>query len=152
MMNKYTNTIQNLQELGYRITPQRREVIMFLFNSVDHPKAEDIYDALKEKMPEISLATIYNTLNTLKELGMIDAINASGDNSVHYDATTEAHDHLYCLGCNKIVDIEASQNTQSFTKEEIAGFQIVKQQTIYYGYCPDCQKHHKSAGNSSTQQ
>ena len=152
MIKKYLNTIQNLQELGYRITPQRREVITFLFNSVDHPKAEDVYDALKEKMPEISLATIYNTLNTLKDLGMIDAINTSGDNSVHYDATTEAHDHLYCLGCNKIVDIEASQNTKGLTKEEISGFQIIRQQTIYYGYCPDCQKLQQSAGNRSKEQ
>lgn len=145
-MNKYTNTILNLQELGYRITPQRREVIMFLFKSVDHPRAEDVYDALKEKMPEISLATIYNTLNTLKDIGMIDAISTTGDNSVHYDATTEAHDHLYCLGCNKIIDIQTNQNTRSLTKEEISGFQIIKQQTVYYGYCPDCQKRKRFAG------
>jgi len=106
-----------------------------------HPSAEDIYDALKDKMPDVSLATVYNTLNTLKELGMVNVLSITEDNSVRYDPTTEVHDHLFCLGCNHIFDVERDATEMNFPQRKIPGFQLIdRTQVTYYGYCPECQK------------
>ncbi|HAF62697.1 MAG TPA: transcriptional repressor [Anaerolineaceae bacterium] len=137
-MQNIDELIEEAQKQGYKITPQRREIFKILVNNDSHPKAEDIYNILKDRMPDVSLATVYNTLNMLKELGMIDAIALFEDDSVRYDPTTKAHDHLYCLHCNRIVDVEKDQDDLGFTEKEISGFQIVKRQVTYYGYCPEC--------------
>ena len=138
-MKNIAEIVEEAQKHCYKITPQRREIFKILESNNSHPKAEDIYNALKDSMPDVSLATVYNTLNMLKELGMIDALGVVGDDSVRYDPTTEAHDHLYCLRCNRIVDVEKGQPDLSLTEKEISGFQILKRQVTYYGYCPDCQ-------------
>ena len=139
-MKNIEEIVKEFQKQGYKITPQRREIINILVNNDSHPKAEDIYLFLKDRMPDVSLATVYNTLKMLKDLGMIDAIGVVGDDSIRYDPTTEPHDHLYCVCCNRIVDVEKGLQVQdlSFTQKEISGFQIIKRQITYYGYCPDC--------------
>ena len=129
--------IAQLKQNGCRITPQRREILNILFSSKQHPKAEDIYEILRKKMPETSLATVYNTLNRLKELGLVDVLGTMGEDSVRYDPITENHDHLYCLSCNQIFDIDRVEPEDA--QHEHDGFQIVRQQTTYYGYCTDCQ-------------
>jgi Fur family transcriptional regulator, peroxide stress response regulator len=129
--------IAQLKQNGCRITPQRREILRILFNSSHHPKAEDIYQTLKARMPETSLATVYNTLNRLKELGLVDVLGTFGEESVRFDPIIDAHDHLYCLGCGRIIDIERRQ-TQSASDGQHSGFQVVREQTTFYGYCSDC--------------
>ena len=130
--------LTQLRENGCRITPQRREILNILFASKQHPTAEDIYNILSKQMPETSLATVYNTLNRLKELGLVDVIGTVGEEAVPYDADTDAHAHLYCLGCSRIFDIEpAAETVKSVPVYE--GFQAVRQQTTIYGYCAECQ-------------
>ncbi|HET60307.1 MAG TPA: transcriptional repressor [Chloroflexi bacterium] len=130
--------LTQLRENGCRITPQRREILNILFASKQHPKAEDIYEALRHKMPDTSLATVYNTLNRLKELGLVDVLDTFGEESARFDPITAAHDHLYCLGCGRIFDIEPHQH-EPLAQSQHAGFQIVREQTTYYGYCLECQ-------------
>lgn len=131
--------LTQLKQNGCRITPQRREILNILFTSDQHPTAEDIYNILSKQMPETSLATVYNTLNRLKELGLVDVIGTVGEDSVRYDPDTGAHDHLYCLGCNRIFDIEPVTDTVN-SAPAYEGFQAVRQQTTIYGYCADCQE------------
>lgn len=137
-MNNIEEVIEKFQEQGYKITPQRREIFEIVVHNKSHPKAEDIYHALKERMPDVSLATVYNTLKTLKDLGLIQVIGAIGDDSVHYDPTTRPHDHFYCLCCNRILDVEESKDYPGYSERIIPGFKIVRQQVTYYGYCPEC--------------
>lgn len=137
-MNNIEPILTQLKQNGCRITPQRREILNILFNSKQHPKAEDIYEILQKRMPETSLATVYNTLNRLKELGLVDVLGTMGEESARYDPDTHAHDHLYCLGCNRIFDIEPVTPAVD-SLHEYEGFTPVRQQTTIYGYCADCQ-------------
>ena len=137
-MNDFDTILTQLKENGCRITPQRREILRILFNSGQHPKAEDIYQTLKGRMPETSLATVYNTLNRLKELGLVSVLGTYGEESVRFDPITDAHDHLYCLGCGRISDIERRQTEPAMSAQH-SGFQVVREQTTFYGYCLDCQ-------------
>ncbi len=139
-MKNLNEVVDKFQEQGYKITPQRREVFNILVNNKTHPKAEEIYAELEARMPDVSLATVYNTLNILEELGMIDAINIVGDDSVHYDPNTEPHDHLYCICCHRIVDIPKDRHDPHFSEEELLGFRIIKRHVTYYGYCPNCRE------------
>lgn len=139
-MKSIDEVIEVFQKHGQKVTPQRREILKILVNNKDHPKAEEIYRILKNRMPDVTLATVYNTLNVLRDLGMIEPIGVIGDDSVHYDPTTEAHDHLCCLRCKHIMDVEKKELEVNFTQNEISGFQIVKRMVTYYGYCPECQK------------
>ncbi|MEE4195451.1 MAG: Fur family transcriptional regulator [Anaerolineae bacterium] len=136
--------LTQLRENGCRITPQRREILNILFSSKQHPKAEDIYAILQKRMPETSLATVYNTLNRLKELGLVDVIGTAGEESVRYDPVTDAHDHLYCLSCGRIFDVEHHQH-EPLAQSQPDGFKIIREQTTYYGVCSDCQ------GNAGTE-
>jgi Fe2+ or Zn2+ uptake regulation protein len=81
---------------------------------------------------------VYNTLHRLKELGLVDVIGTVGEESARFDPATDAHDHLYCLGCGRIIDIERQQ-VQPAIEMQHSGFQVVREQTTFYGYCADCQ-------------
>jgi len=136
-MNDIEQVLNGFHEQGYKVTPQRREILRILINNKDHPTAEDIYQRLTERMPDVSLATVYNTLNMLKEIGMLNELSVVGEDSVRYDPNTQPHDHVCCLQCQRVVDIEEEKNTE-FSEQEIAGFRIFKRQITYYGYCPQC--------------
>jgi Fe2+ or Zn2+ uptake regulation protein len=144
-MKNIEEIVDKFQEQGYKITPQRRGIFEILVGNESHPRAEDIYDALKERMPDVSLATVYNTLSTLKEMGMVNVLSIVEDDSIRYDPTTDVHDHLFCLDCNSIFDVERDATEMSFPQRKIPGFQLIdRKQVTYYGYCAECQKKRKT--------
>lgn len=128
-----------LKGAGLRITPQRQAICAYLAGSAEHPTAAMIYEALKEEMPSLSLMTVYNTLNTLAELGAIQVIGQAGDDTVHYDADTEPHINLICIDCQKIVDYP-SPYIKSLEQaiDASSGFRIQGARVVFYGLCPDC--------------
>ena len=133
-----------LQQAGMRITPQRTAICELLTVSEEHPTAAMIYDDLKPRFPSMSLATVYNTLDALVEIGAINVLGQAGDDTVHYDADTEPHVNLACLSCNKIIDIP-SEHVSHLDAEITAasGYKLLGARVLYYGLCPDCQ--HKQA-------
>ncbi|HAF62294.1 MAG TPA: transcriptional repressor [Anaerolineaceae bacterium] len=145
-MKSMDEIINKFRQQGYKITPQRRAIFEVIYNNGDHPNTEDIYNLLKEKMPDISLTTVYNTLKELNALGFIDVVRNVGDGSIRYDTRIDNHDHLYCLQCNRIIDIEREITDIKISEDEAKGFQIIKQQVTYSGYCPACQKNKQKSG------
>jgi Fur family peroxide stress response transcriptional regulator len=130
-----------LQQAGMRITPQRTAICKLLTTSEEHPTAAMIYEDLKPRFPSMSLATVYNTLDALVEIGAINVLGQAGDDTVHYDADTEPHVNLACLSCNKIVDIP-SEHVSRLDEEITAasGYKLLGARVLYYGLCPDCQR------------
>lgn len=132
--------IQQLKHSGLRITPQRIAICNLLAESKAHPTAAMIFDSLREAYPSLSLMTVYNTLNRLAELGVVNVLGNVGDDSVHYDADTEPHVNLACVICKKIVDIPcecvAGLNAEV---SAASGYQLLGARVLYYGVCPDCQ-------------
>ena len=139
-MNSVNEIIIRFRQKGHKITPQRRAIFETIFNNGGHPKADDIYKAVKGSMPDVSLTTIYNTLTELSDLGFIDVVQNVGDGALRYDPRTDTHDHLICLRCNRIIDIENEIDEVDIPENRSKGFQIVKKQVTYFGYCPECQK------------
>jgi len=129
-----------LKEKGLKVTPQRLAIINFLKNTKEHPSAETIYKKLSSDFPTMSLATVYKTLEMLKNIGLIQEINV-GEGSFRYDANTSSHSHVICLSCGKVEDLEDLQlkNVLEEAKKHTE-YDLVEQRLYFYGYCPTCQK------------
>ena len=85
------------------VTPQRMAIYRALLESEDHPSPETLFGRVRAKMPSISLATIYNVLDALVELGLSQEV-AAVSGIKRYDANLEKHHHLVCTHCGTIVD------------------------------------------------
>ena len=75
--------INTLKKSGVRITPQRHAVLEYLMNSMSHPTADEIYKALEGKFPNMSVATVYNNLRVLREVGLVRELTY-GDTSSRF--------------------------------------------------------------------
>jgi Fur family peroxide stress response transcriptional regulator len=147
-MSDTTTLTNSLRQAGMRITPQRVAICELLAGSDVHPTASMIYETLKLRFESLSLATVYNTLDTLVNLGAVNVLGQAGDDTVHYDADTEPHVNLACLSCNKIVDIP-SEHVNHLDEEITAasGYKLLGARVLYYGICPDCQKRSQTETN-----
>lgn len=147
-MNSVQNLIDTLKTAGCRITPQRRRICAYLVSHDTHPTAAMIYDELKEEMPSLSLMTVYNTLNTLSDLGAIHVIGQAGDDTVHYDADIDPHINVICVNCHTIMDIPSDYLVEIRQEiDEQSGFKLIGARMSFYGLCPDCQaKAEKESG------
>lgn len=101
---------KQLHSASYKLTPQREATVRVLLeNEEDHLSAEDVYLLVKEKSPEIGLATVYRTLELLTELKVVDKINF-GDGVSRYDLRQEGaahfHHHLVCIECGSVDEIK----------------------------------------------
>jgi len=140
-MSNPTTLTTTLQQAGMRITPQRVAICELLANSHEHPTAAMIYDEIKQQFHSLSLATVYNTLETLVSLGAVNVLGSAGDDKVHYDADTEPHVNLACIACSRIIDIPSEHITHLDTEITAAsGYKLLGARVLYYGLCPDCQK------------
>lgn len=127
-----------LRERGLKVTPQRRVIFEALCDSLDHPSADDIYHAVKGAMPDMSLATVYHTINELVAMGELVELDL-GEGKSRYDPLTSHHHHLVCLGCRKVEDIARDLDCVQLLPEERNGYQIERCDVVFYGRCPDCQ-------------
>ena len=138
---RFEQLIAKLRESQYRLTPQRVELIRLIAASEGHPSASRLYSQIKVQFHTMSLATVYKTLNLLKELGEVLEIGLRDDS--HYDGNKPyPHPHLICTKCQKIMDGELEIAVKNIVQEveQNFGFQILKHQLDFYGVCPDCQK------------
>lgn len=132
------NTAEILREHGLKVTPQRLAIYNALRRTDIHPNAETIFKAIEEENPTMSLATVYKTLDSLKNSKLLVEINA-GDGSSHYDACVEPHNHFVCRKCNSIIDIFCD-NIPALEKSVKADFdcEIDYTQVLFFGTCPKC--------------
>jgi Fur family peroxide stress response transcriptional regulator len=149
-MTNAQRLMDTLKTAGMRITHQRRVICDYLARTEEHPTAATIYDALKPGLPSLSLMTVYNTLNTLAELGAIQVLGQAGDDTVHYDADTEPHINLICIDCQKIEDYPSPyiRNLEQAI-DAGSGFRIQGARVVFYGLCPECQAKRQNKSNTA---
>jgi len=134
---------QILQSRNYKLTPQREATVRVLLeNEADHLSAEDVYLLVKEKAPEIGLATVYRTLELLTDLKIVHKMNF-GDGVTRYDVRSEDaehhHHHLVCLHCGKVDEImEDLLGEVEKRVEQEWGFTILDHRLTFHGICHRC--------------
>lgn len=139
-MSDLQQLTHTLQQAGMRLTPQRMAICKLLAETEEHPTAAEIYAQVRAQFPSLSLATVYNTLDTLVSLGAVNVLGHAGDDHVHYDADMEPHVNLACVRCHKIVDIP-SEHVHHLDSEitQASGYKLLGARVLYYGLCPECQ-------------
>lgn len=130
-----------LRGSGYRLTPQRLEVLRALVESDAHPSAEAVYGRIGERLPTTSLATVYNTLDALREIGQVLEVRP-GQGPVRYDVRQpRGHAHLLCVRCGRVEDAPLPVPSSSLptpTPAEAAGWTELDVRLDYLGVCPAC--------------
>ena len=126
-MNYFEKCKQQLTRAGLKVTPQRLVVMEALEKVGEHPTADQIVRYISKKSPGISHATVYKTLDTFVEHGMLRKVKTEAD-KMRYDPVLESHHHLYCAGSDRIKDYYDEKLDelirQHFKDKEIEGFQI----------------------------
>ena len=140
-MTTYHSLVHALQTAGYRITPQRKAILSLLADNETHPSAQMIYEQLRPENETLSLATVYNTLDMLTRLGVINTLGEVGDrDAVRYDADITPHINLACIHCHQVIDIPNSLITQLANQVATeSGYRLLGSRVLYYGVCPACQ-------------
>ena len=134
---------KQLHSQSYKLTPQREATVRVLLeHEEDHLSAEDVYLLVKEKSPEIGLATVYRTLELLTELKVVDKINF-GDGVSRYDLRKEGadhfHHHLVCIECGSVDEIQEDLlgDVEKIVERDF-NFQIKDHRLTFHGICHRC--------------
>ncbi len=147
MDNQQQERLQTLTEKlrarGQRVTPQRMAILRALASNTAHPSIDEIHHIVRQDFPMTSLATVYKTIATLKELGEVTELSF-GNTANRYDGSNvHLHPHLICVECNHIEDIDITHlDDLSNTVTAETGYQIIRQRFDFFGICPECQKKH----------
>jgi Fur family transcriptional regulator, peroxide stress response regulator len=132
--------IEKLSRHGYRLTPQRMAVLRILADSKEHLNIEEIYARVRQGFPMTSLATIYNTVAMLKDMGEVMELSF-GSRGNRYDGNKPApHPHLVCERCGVVIDPELpALDVLLGQVGDLTGYQITGHRLDFTGICPQCQ-------------
>ncbi len=139
--NRLEKVISRLRENGHRLTPQRLAVIKILVNNREHLTAEQVHARVQADFPMTSLATIYKTITTLKDMGEVLELSF-GNQGNRYDGNDpQPHPHLICVKCKRIIDPEIpalEELSQDLVR--MTGYQVLSHRLDFFGICPQCQQ------------
>ena len=129
---------------GLKLTHQRTEIFKELAKSDNHPDARQIYQKVSKKIPSISFDTVYRTLRTFDEKGLISMVGVWCDRQ-KFDANKEKHYHFVCLDCGMILDIsEVKMDNLAIPKE---AFKLGVPKSLHIevrGKCSKCVRKNKA--------
>jgi len=122
-----------------RMTKQRRIILDVLRSTTSHPTADWLYEKVKDKIPNISLGTVYRNLNILKEMNEIMELNY-GSTYSRFDGNPQNHYHFVCERCGMGFDMDEEVHREMDRRvEEKTGFTVRYHRMEFYGTCRECQ-------------
>jgi len=123
-----------------RVTPQRVMIYKELLKSPDHPSAEQVSDRLKRTFPELSFDTVYRTLSTFREIGLVDLVEGYGT-AMRFDPELSKHHHFRCRKCGQIMDFTSRYYDKlAIPKDITKECEVLKLQVTIEGFCRKCKK------------
>jgi Fur family transcriptional regulator, peroxide stress response regulator len=132
------SAIEALRSKGYKATPQRIAICRIALNSREHPTAQQIYDQVKKIHPTVSLATVYKTMEVLRDLDLVQELNFP-KGQARFDSYMNPHINLICVKCGKITDIDDVAAEEIAKKvAAVTKFKPNGQRIDVYGMCQQC--------------
>ncbi|MCK4376477.1 MAG: transcriptional repressor [Candidatus Brocadiae bacterium] len=126
------------------MTRQRKVILEELRKSRSHPTADELYARVRRRLPRISLGMVYRNLDMLTERGIIEKLEVGGSQK-RFDADTEHHHHVRCLGCGRVQDVPVGGGAAiGAALPEVEGYEITGYRLEFLGHCPRCRKRLKS--------
>ncbi|HOO38979.1 MAG TPA: transcriptional repressor [Deltaproteobacteria bacterium] len=131
-----------------RMTKQRKLILEELRKVQDHPTAYEVYERVKDRLPQISLGTVYRNLEILSASGVITRLEMAHGQR-RFDGNTDGHDHIRCVSCGRLDDIPLNTFYDMATimgiVSEASGYEVFGCGMDFHGICPECQKQGKTA-------
>lgn len=128
-----------MRAAGLKLTPQRYAVLDFLVRSREHPTADKISAALNRRYPRASRATIYNTLNALRDAGLVHEVYMD-DSVARFDANLDEHHHFVCRVCNRLEDVPVEAVGELPGRKLEGGHTVENYEIVMRGVCAACQR------------
>ena len=125
---------------GLRQTPQRRHVYEVLMEKRDHPTATEVFLRAQKKMPSISLATVYNCLETMVGSGLVRSVHVDRE-PTRFCANLLEHGHFHCTECGHVADIELAYSRDENPPKGWklpSGYLVTQQDITLRGLCSCC--------------
>ena len=122
------------------MTRQRRVILEEIKKSGGHPTADEVYEAVRKRLPRISMSTIYRDLETLCDYGEIQVLEV-GCSKKHFDAETGDHYHARCIRCGRVTNLPVqpfSYLEKAF--RDLSDYQVMGHRLELIGLCPQCSK------------
>ncbi|MDD4239058.1 MAG: Fur family transcriptional regulator [Desulfotomaculaceae bacterium] len=135
MKSTFEELSNELKKKKIRLSHQRLKVLEYLTLHLCHPTVEQIYVDLQKEVPTLSKTTIYNTLSSLIESGLVRVITIE-DHETRYDIRTENHGHFKCESCGEIYDFNV--DIDSLQSVDLNNFKINDKNVYFKGICPRC--------------
>lgn len=127
-----------LREHNVQVTAQRLAVLRAV-SVHPHCTADDVAEDVRAEIGTISRQSVYDTLATLTEKGLVRRIQPSGSAALYEDRVGDNHHHLICRTCKKLIDVDcAAGGAPCLTPSADAGYQIDEAEVVYWGTCPEC--------------
>ena len=138
------------EKLFQRNSRQRDTILEELRKVKTHPSATVLYNAVRKRIPNISLGTVYRNLDQMAKKGIINKLEM-GDAEARFDCVTKKHYHIHCTKCGKVDDVyELSyENKEVEMKKIINGYQVSGYQMNILGICPACLRDKEKNNNDS---
>ena len=135
MTNAYCISADQLMRRNVRLSPRGHKVLQYLCHHLNHPTVDQIHAALLPQVPTLSKTTVYSTLHTLVQAGLVREITID-DSQVRYDVRTCDHGHLRCVRCGSIFDFAVDLG--SLETGDLGGFKVLGRDVYFGGICPNC--------------
>lgn len=132
--------LHDLREHGHRLTPQRLAIMQILAEEGRHLSPAEIYQRAVQRLPGLTEATVYRTLDFLARNGLV-LVAHIGDGRLVYEVAGHNHHHLICHECGGTVEIEHELLESLYDRlRDQTGFQIDHWHVTFFGLCPRCAK------------
>lgn len=131
-----------LKTYNLKATPQR----MYMIDEIEkkgHIDIDNLYEALKNIFPYISLATVYKNINSMIDNGFLTEVKIP-KHKARYELSKEGHAHLFCKVCGKLEDIEIDDSWPTNNTAKESGYDITDTLVTFEGVCPSCQTKEKA--------
>ena len=129
---------ERCQAAGLAVTHQRAVIYRELVESLEHPSPEAVYERVRLQMPSISLATVYKSIRTFADIGLVREVNPLTE-SQRWDANLDPHHHLICARCKSVTDIPGEAvSPVEFRTPIPEGFRVQRLSVEVLGLCAAC--------------
>jgi Fe2+ or Zn2+ uptake regulation protein len=133
-----SRTAEALRAAGYRVTSQRLLIHQTLVELDRHVGAEELLEAVEERLPSVSLPTVYASLDALEEAGLVRRV-AAGRGRALFDSRPVDHHHIVCRRCGAVQDLDARVSLDRAVDLAAGrGFEVDGAEIVVHGLCPTC--------------
>lgn len=132
-----------LEDTSLRMTKQRQVILEELRAITSHPTADEMYDLVRRRLPNVSLGTVYRNLEILAESGVVRKIDIGGTKK-RFDGNVDEHHHLRCTICGRVDDLHINTDVDlEALAAMMTDYTILRHRLEFIGICPKCKQSQK---------